>query len=159
MSSVHGKRRNGLLAITRMQQLEALENLRHPADMENDRRLFSGVRHTIDNNGTVIFTLAGGGTIRDSGRKIYYSQDETTEKAAIIYSQARLGKNVQLTVNSIERKPYERNNRTGHYQPYPAVFGQSNKNCLRSLSELDVVRIGKVPEMLLPGHARNDLER
>jgi len=158
ISSVSGKHRSGLVAITRMQQLAALENLKETGQ-KNDQELFAGVRHTIDNNGIVIFTLAGGGTIRDTGKKIYFSQDEETKKAAMIYSQARLGKNIQVIENSIERKPYERNNGVGHHKPNPAVIGQINQNRLRGLSELDVVRFGKSPEVLLPGHARGDVER
>ena len=160
MSPISGKRRSGLAAITRMHQLAALDNLNKETGRKNDQELFAGVRHTIDNNGIVIFTLAGGGTIRDTGRKIYFSQDEETKKAAMVYSQARLGRYIQVVENSIERRPYERNNnRADHHKSNPTVIGQISRNRLRGLSELDVVRFGKSHEVLLPGHARGNLER
>ena len=154
------KHRRGLIALTRMDQLVAQEALERTAETD-DRKMFIGVHHTIDNNGIVIFALPGGGTIRDTGKKLHFSLDETTQKAATIYGQARFGKDIQLKDNTIERKIYDRNerSRTRDHKPHLAGIKQVYQNGLRKLSELNVVRFGKRAKMLLPDHARPDLER
>ncbi|MGD9950077.1 MAG: TraI/MobA(P) family conjugative relaxase [Desulfobulbus sp.] len=159
-STLTTKHRGGLIAVTRMEQLAAQETL-HQTVERDVQKMFSGVRHTIDNNGIVIFTLPGGGTIRDTGKKLHFSLDATTQKAALIYGQARFGKNIQVNENTIERKMYERDqgSRSRDNKPYLAGIKQVYQNGLRRLSELDVVRFGKRAKMLLPGHARPDLER
>ena len=159
-AALNTKHRGGLIAITRMEQLVAQEALQRTIKPD-DRKMFLGVRHTIDNNGIVIFTLPEGGTIRDTGKKLHFSLDESTQKAAIIYGQARFGKEIQLKDNTIERKIYDRNerSRTRDHKPYLAGIQQVYKIGLRKLSELDVVRFEKRAKMLLPDHARPDLER
>ncbi|WP_240744350.1 TraI/MobA(P) family conjugative relaxase [Desulfopila sp. IMCC35006] len=159
-SNLTAKHRGGLIAITRMEQLAAQETLQQTIEM-NTPKMFSGVRHTIDNNGIVIFTLPSGGTIRDAGKKLHFSLDKATQRAALIYGQARFGKHIQLIDNTIERKKYERNNRnrTRDNQPHFAGIKQIYQNGLRKLSELNVVRFGKRTKMLLPDHARGDMER
>ena len=159
-AALNTKHRGGLIAITRMEQLVAQEALQRTVKPD-DRKMFLGVRHTIDNNGIVIFTLPEGGTIRDTGKKLHFSLDESTQKAAIIYGQARFGKDIQLKDNTIERKIYDRNERSRirDHKPHLAGIQQVYKIGLRKLSELDVVRFGKRAKMLLPDHARPDLER
>jgi hypothetical protein len=159
-SDLTAKHRNGLIAVIRMKQLVAQENLQRTIET-NTLKMFSGVRYTIDNNGIVIFTLSSGGTIRDAGKKLHFSLDKTTQKAALIYGQVRFGKNIQLNDNTIERKKYEQNdrNRTRDNQPHLAGIKRIYQNGLRKLSELNVVRFGKRAKMLLPDHARGDMER
>lgn len=159
-AALNTKHSGGLIAITRMNQLVAQEALQRTVKTD-DRKMFIGVRHAIDNNGIVIFTLPGGGTIRDTGKKLHFSLDETTQKAATIYGQARFGKDIQLKDNTIERKIYDRNerSRTGDRKPHLAGIKQIYQNGLRKLSDLNVVRFGKRAKMLLPDHARLDLER
>lgn len=159
-AALNAKHRGGLIAITRMDQLVAQESLQRKVKTDG-RIMFIGVRHAIDNNGIVIFTLPGGGTIRDTGKKLHFSLDETTQKAATIYGQARFGKDIQLKDNTIERKIYDRNDRsrTGDHKPHLAGIKQIYQNGLRKLSDLNVVRFGKRAKMLLPDHARLDLER
>lgn len=159
-SDLTAKHRNGLIAVIRMKQLVAQENLQRTIET-NTLKMFSGVRHTIDNNGIVIFTLPSGGTIRDAGKKLHFSLDKTTKKAALIYGQVRFGKNIQLNDNTIERKKYEQNDRsrTRDNQPHFAGIKRFYQNGLRKLSELNVVRFGKRAKMLLPDHARGDMER
>ena len=102
-AGITGKYRSRLLAVTRMEFLKAQEKI----DQQNETGrppIFSGTNHTIDNNGVVIFSLPNGGTIRDTGSKLYFSGDEATERAAALYGLARFGKNIQLRGNSIERK-------------------------------------------------------
>jgi len=159
-AAINTKHRGGLIAITRMDQLVAQEALQRTVKTDN-RKMFVGVRYAIDNNGIVIFTLPEGGTIRDTGRKVHFSLDETTQKAAIIYGQARFGKDIQLKDNTIERKMYDRNERirTRDHKPHLTGIKQVYQNGLRKLSELDVVWFGKRAKMLLPDHVRPDLER
>lgn len=163
LASLSEKSKRGLLAINRMEQFAAQESLQRTSGMGDQAQLFSGVRHAIDNNGIVIFTMASGGTIRDTGKKLHFSVDETTRKAALIYGQARFGKNIQLEGNTIERRYGRRNqdeNRSRRgIKPNLAVIGQIFKNSLRTLSQLDVVRTGKSTQVLLPGNARSDMER
>ena len=159
-AALNTKHRGGLIALTRMDQLAAQESLVRTGEAD-DQKMFIGVRHVIDNNGIVIFTLPGGGTIRDTGKKLHFSLDETTQKAATIYGQARFGKDIQFKDNTIERKIYDRNDRsrTGDHKPHLAGIKQIYQNGLRKLSDLNVVRFGKRAKMLLPDHARPDLER
>lgn len=159
-AALNTKHRGGLIAITRMDQLMAQEALQRIVKTD-DRKMFVGVRYAIDNNGIVIFTLPEGGTIRDTGKKVHFSLDETTQKAAIIYGQARFGKDIQLKDNTIERKIYARKERswTRDHKPDLASIKEVYQNGLRKLSELDVVRFRKRAKMLLPDHARPDLER
>ncbi|MDD2466407.1 MAG: hypothetical protein PHI97_20595, partial [Desulfobulbus sp.] len=159
-AALNTKHRGGLIAITRMDQLVAQEALQRTVKTD-DRKMFSGVRYAIDNNGIVIFTLPEGGTIRDTGQKLHFSLDETTQKAAIIYGQARFGKDIQLKNNTIERKIHDRNerSRTRDHKPHLASIKEVYQNGLRKLSELNVVRFGKRAKMFLPDHARSDLER
>lgn len=160
VSDLTAKHRGSLIAVTRMEQLAAQEILQRTIET-NTPKMFSGVRHTIDNNGIVIFTLPSGGMIRDAGKKLHFSLDKTTQKAALIYGQARFGKYIQLNDNTIERKKYERNNgnRTRDNQPHFVGIKQICQNGLRKLSELNLVRFGKRAKMLLPDHARGDMER
>ncbi|MDR3631410.1 MAG: relaxase/mobilization nuclease domain-containing protein [Desulfocapsaceae bacterium] len=155
------KLRSGLIAISQMKQLASREDLRLQSEIGNQEALFSGVRHSIDNNGILIFRLASGGTIRDTGKKLYFSMDETTRNAALIYGQMRFGKGIKIQDNIIERKPYGRNqrNRAGNYQPFFTRIKEICGHRLRQLSQLDVVRFGKRDKVLLPGNACGDLER
>jgi hypothetical protein len=159
-SALNTKHRGGLIALTRMEQLVAQEALQRTVNTDA-LKMFFGVRYAIDNNGIVIFTLPEGGTIRDTGRKVHFSLDDTTQEAAIIYGQARFGKDIQIKDNTIERKIYDRNerSRTRDHKPHLAGIKQVYQNGLRKLSELNVVRFGKRAKMLLPDHACPDLER
>jgi len=160
-SSITGKPYGGLIAITRMERLAAQEALQRAYGKGNPNLLFSGYKHVIDNNGIVIFKLVNGGTIRDTGRKVNFSCDECTHRAAMIYGQMRFGKGIQLKGNTIERKPYGKQDwyRAGNHKSHFAFIKQICRNGLRTLSELHVVRFGQGAKMFLPGHARPDLER
>ena len=155
------KLRNSLIAINQMNQLAAYEVLRLKSGIGDQAALFSGIQHVIDNNGIVIFKLASGGTIRDTGKKLFFSVDETTRTAALIYGQMRFGKGIKIKNNIIERKPYGRNqrNRAGDYKPVITGIKEICERGLRTLSQLNVVRFGKRDEVFLPGNARGDMER
>lgn len=154
VSTINKKHKTGLIAITRMEQLAAQEALQ--LDTGKGRQMFSGVQNTIDNNGIVIFKLPQGGTIRDTGKMLYFSPDELTQKAAMIYAHARFGKRIQLKDNTIEQKKYERKL---HHKSNFTGLAKILENGLRKLSSLNVVRFGKRAKMLLPDHARPDVER
>ncbi|MDD2467631.1 MAG: hypothetical protein PHI97_26925, partial [Desulfobulbus sp.] len=124
--------------------------------------LFAGSRHDIDNQGVVIFTLANGGTIRDAGKKLYFSPGQ--DHAARIYANAKFGKQIAVTGNTIERGPNGRPARPNnpiYKQSYLAHIKQICANGLRKVSELNVVRFGKGKgdKVLLPGDAHPDMER
>lgn len=159
-AGITGKYRSRLLAVTRMELLKAQEEIDQQTETGRPP-VFSGTNHTIDNNGVVIFSLPNGGTIRDTGSKLYFSCDEATERAAVLYGLARFGKNIQLRGNSIERKDHKRPPlpRSGAHQPHIARAQQNHPHRVRQLSELDVVRLGKKSKMLLQDNARRDLER
>ncbi|WP_051553483.1 TraI/MobA(P) family conjugative relaxase [Desulfobulbus elongatus] len=149
------KHKAALTAINRMEQLAAMEQVG-----ENTSPLFTGVRHDIDNRGVVIFTLPNGGTIRDAGKKLYFSQGQ--DQAARIYANAKFGKRISVTGNTIERGPNGRPARPNnpiYKQSYLAHIKQICANGLRKVSELNVVRFGKSNKVLLQGDAHPDLER
>jgi hypothetical protein len=159
-AGITGKHRSRLLAVTRMELLKAQEEINQETNPARPL-IFSGTQHTIDNNVVVIFSLPSGGTIRDTGSKLYFSCDETTEQAAVMYGLARFGKNIHLRGNSIERKNNKHTTllRTRTHQPNIARAQQNHQHSLRKLSELDVVRLGKKSKMLLQDNARRDMER
>jgi hypothetical protein len=68
--------------------------------------LFAGMKHSIDNRGVILFTLRGGGLIRDTGKEIYFSAfDAAAKEAAQKYAAARWGKRVVLEGNQIRFAP------------------------------------------------------
>ncbi|WP_084312948.1 TraI/MobA(P) family conjugative relaxase [Desulfobulbus elongatus] len=149
------KHKAALTAINRMEQLAAMEQVG-----ANTSPLFTGVRHDIDNRGVVIFTLPNGGTIRDAGKKLYFSQGQ--DQAARIYANAKFGKRISVTGNTIERGPNGRPARPNnpiYKQSYLAHIKQICANGLRKVSELNVVRFGKGNKVLLPSDAHPDMER
>ena len=51
------------------------------------------IKRRIDGKGIVIFTLDSGGTIRDTGKGIFYSaHDPKAERAAKLYAEKKWGK-------------------------------------------------------------------
>jgi len=159
-AGISGKYRSRLTALTRMELLKAQEKINRLADACKPA-IFSGTHYTIDNNGVVIFSLSSGGTIRDTGSKLYFSCDNATERAAVLYGLARFGKNILLKGNTIERKNGKGTDlpRSRTHQPFIARAQQNHQNSVRQLSELDVVRIGKRSKMFLQDNACSDMER
>lgn len=168
-----GKFQRGMLAGNKMEGLAFQEILRDQAGYKfKTQKFFQGYKQTLDNNGIIIFALPGGGSIRDTGKKIYFSPGATTQTAAIIYAQAQYGKNIKLSGNTIERrinygKQY-RSNDSGHREnDRSGNADKSNiggikrlcQNGLRVLSKLNVVCFGQRDKMFLPNHAHIDLER
>ena len=60
---------------------------------------------TVDRRGIVIFTLPGGGMIRDSGKELFFTaRDKAAEAVALRYAQKKWGKDVRLVGNQICRE-------------------------------------------------------
>lgn len=120
------------------------------------KSFFSGYSHRIDNRGMVIITLASGGTIRDTGRKLYFSLDEDSRQAARLYAMAKFGKHFTEKENCMEMKG---NGKWRAIEPHLGFLRECARNGLRTLSQLPVVPGRKQPEVFLQGNARNDMER
>lgn len=91
-----------LLAMLRMERLAEEERLR------NEAPVIDGFKTRIDRKGTVIFTLPGGGILRDTGRDLFFSaNDKAARAAAMLYARAKWGKLARLEGNKfyIPRKP------------------------------------------------------
>ena len=53
------------------------------------------ITRRIDGKGVVIFTLASGGSIRDTGKELFYSaHDEKAHGVALAYAALKWGKNI-----------------------------------------------------------------
>lgn len=99
-----GKGKTHLLAVLRMEQLADEERLQKDAGQNST--LIAGFRHTVDRKGTVVFTLPGGGIIRDSGKDLFFTAgDMAAEAAAKRYAQKKWGKSIRLEGNRIFREP------------------------------------------------------
>jgi hypothetical protein len=75
---------------------------------------FGLIQRRIDGKGTVIFTLPGGGSIRDTGREIFYSShDEKARDAAVMYAEKKWGKRLALEKGHILFQPEPERQRDG----------------------------------------------
>jgi len=89
---IAARRKTRLLAVLRMERLAAENGL--------DR-----FRHKVDHKGAVIFTLPGGGVIRDEGKELFFSaRDEAAQRIALAYAQKKWGQGVTLEGNHIVRE-------------------------------------------------------
>ncbi len=60
------------------------------------------VKRRVDGKGVVIFTLDSGGTIRDTGKEVFYSgRDLKTKHAAKLYAEKKWGKHISLKKDCI----------------------------------------------------------
>lgn len=81
--SASGKQ--SLQAFLRMEQVAA-EARAQGADLGD-------IKRRIDGKGVVIFSLESGGTIRDTGKELFFSaHDPTAERAAMLYAAKKWGK-------------------------------------------------------------------
>ena len=120
------------------------------------KSFFSGCSYRIDNRGVAIITLVSGGTIRDSGKKLHFSPDEDSRQAARLYAMAKFGKHYTEKDNSMEMRG---NGKWRLLKPHLGILKECARYGLRTLSQLPVVRGRSKPEVLLQGHAPDDLER
>lgn len=64
------------------------------------------IKHRIDGKGVVIFTLDSGGTIRDTGKDIFYSgHDSKAEHTAMLYAAKKWGKRLTMEKGRIMFQP------------------------------------------------------
>ena len=120
------------------------------------KSFFSGCSFRIDNRGVAIITLVSGGTIRDSGKNLHFSPDEDSRQAARLYAMAKFGKHFAEKDNSMEMKG---NGKWRLLKPHLGILKECARYGLRTLSQLPVVRGRRKSEVLLQGHAPDDLER
>ncbi|MDL2271944.1 hypothetical protein LJC23_02810 [Desulfovibrio sp. OttesenSCG-928-I05] len=67
------------------------------------------IKRRIDGKGIVIFTLDNGGTIRDTGKKIFYSaHDSTAEDIARRYAEKKWGKRLAVDKGCIQFQPEQK---------------------------------------------------
>lgn len=104
-----GKGKTQLLAVLRMEQL-AEEELRigerqKPAPQHDQSSpAIAGFTHSVDRRGIVIFTLPGGGMIRDTGKELFFSaHDKAAQETAMLYAQKKWGKEFFLEGNKLCR--------------------------------------------------------
>ena len=70
------------------------------------------IKRRIDNNGIVIFTLESGGTIRDTGKEIFFSSHDTrAERVALLYAAKKWGKRLTIEKGHIMFQPERHNER------------------------------------------------
>lgn len=71
------------------------------------------VKRRIDGKGIVIFTLDSGGTIRDTGKELFFSvHDPKVEHAAKLYAEKKWGKRLTLEKGCIMFQPERENERS-----------------------------------------------
>ena len=89
---ISNRNRRALLSVLKMREVLSKENGFEPE-----------LKYRIDGNGTVIFYLPTGGTIRDTGREIHFSHhDNMAFNLAPKYAQKRWGRSIILTYGVIK---------------------------------------------------------
>ena len=98
-NGVNSMQKKELAAIARMHQLAAMEKA------SGSGRIFKDFSCRIDAKGTVLFTLASGGLVRDAGDQIFFSaHDKAAQDVALKLAQAKWGKAINLEGNSVQRE-------------------------------------------------------
>ena len=84
-----GQSKKQLQAFLRMEQIQA-EARAEGIDLGD-------IKRRIDGRGVVIFTLGSGGTIRDTGKEVFYTVHEPkAEQAAMLYAEKKWGKRLAV---------------------------------------------------------------
>ena len=103
-TSLSGKGKTMLMAVLRMEQLAEEERL-NGQTVGHTAPFISGFRHTVDHNGTVTFTLPGGGKVMDKGWELLFSaRDDAAKETALRYARKKWGKEILLEGNCILRE-------------------------------------------------------
>lgn len=90
------KGKKTLLAYLRMEEMFKEEGLRGLAVRPED------VTRSVDAKGAVVFTLPGGGKVRDTGKEVLFSgSDELAVKVAQFYARKKWGQRVRMDKGSI----------------------------------------------------------
>lgn len=94
--SASGKKE--LQAFLRMEQIAA--------EARAEGSSLGEIKRRIDGKGIVIFTLDSGGTIRDTGKDVFYSvHDPKAERAAKLYAEKKWGKRLAVEKGRIQFQP------------------------------------------------------
>ena len=90
--------RKQLQAYLRMEQVAA--------EARAAGQIFGEIKRRIDGKGVVIFTLPSGGSIRDTGKKIFYSgHDSKAQEIAEFYAAKKWGKRLSVEIGCITFQP------------------------------------------------------
>ena len=93
-TSLTRKSKTALLAVLRMEQIA-----------EEDVAEVAGFSYSIDHRGIVLFTLPGGGMIKDTGKELFFSPHDTAAvEIAVQYAQKKWGKELLIEENRLCRK-------------------------------------------------------
>jgi len=91
---ISSRNRRALLSVLKMREV-----------FSQDSGLPEEPQYRIDGNGTVIYDLPTGGTIRDSGQEIHFSgHDKLAQETALKYAKKRWGASIELSDGIIARK-------------------------------------------------------
>jgi hypothetical protein len=92
---ISGRAKTRLLAVLRMERIA--EEAGHEGVV--------GFRHSVDRKGAVVFTLPGGGVIRDQGKELFFSvENAAAQQAAVAYARKKWGKGILFEGNRIVRE-------------------------------------------------------
>ena len=76
------------------------------AEAHTEGAELGNIKRRIDGKGVVMFTLDSGGTIRDTGKEIFFSgHDPEAEHAARLYAEKKWGKRLTLEKGRIRFLP------------------------------------------------------
>ena len=100
-TALTGKGKKALLAVLRMEQLVAEDVARGQG--ENPAVDVAGFTYSVDRRGIVLFTLPGGGMIRDTGKDIFFSPQDAAAEIALRYGQKKWGKDIDTEGNRLCR--------------------------------------------------------
>ena len=93
-TSLTRKSKTALLAVLRMEQIAG-----------EDVAEVAGFSYSIDRRGIVLFTLPGGGMIKDTGKELFFSPHDTAAvEIAVQYAQKKWGKELHIENNRLCRK-------------------------------------------------------
>ena len=97
-SGLSANGRKELQAFLHMEQIEA--------EARAEGIALGSIKRRIDGKGIVIFTLASGGSIRDTGKELFFSShDPKAEQAASRYAEKKWGKRVNIEKGCIMFAP------------------------------------------------------
>jgi len=80
-------------------------------------------KYRIDGNGVLIFELPDGGTIRDTGKEIYFTgHNKLTNETALKYAKKRWGESIELSDGMVARKGKHSNKNNNHGHQSQEIF-------------------------------------
>lgn len=97
-SDLSGQSKKQLLAFLRMEQIAD--------EARAEGSSLGEIKRRIDGKGVIIFTLASGGSIRDTGKEIFYSSyDNRAELVATLYAAKKWGKKLAFEKGHLMFQP------------------------------------------------------